>query len=128
MTGHPDDVGWVDEHAGPFVRPYAVTQGRTRPSTGDFDLIAVVVATQPAGAISHNLQPEQVTILSLCQHPLSVAEVSAHLHLPLGTVRVLLGDLLGAGLILTSGPRPTEQPQPQRQRVLRQGIHGLSAL
>ncbi|WP_327000428.1 DUF742 domain-containing protein [Dactylosporangium sp. NBC_01737] len=126
---HTDGPAWADDEAGPFVRPYAMTQGRTRPAEGDFDLIAVVVATQPAGsARKDDLQPEQTAILSLCQRPLSVAEVSAHLHLPLGTVRVLLGDLLGAGLILTSGPRPSAQPQQQRQHLLKAVINGLHSL
>ncbi|MDG6105631.1 DUF742 domain-containing protein [Dactylosporangium aurantiacum] len=103
-----------------------MTQGRTRPSEGEFDLIAVVVATQPAGAARADLHPEQAAILNLCQRPLSVAEVSAHLHLPLGTVRVLLGDLLSAGQILTSGPRSTAQPQ--RHHLLKAVINGLNAL
>jgi hypothetical protein len=126
VTGHTDGPGWADDEAGPFVRPYAMTQGRTRPSEGNFDLIAVVVATQPAGSPRNDLQPEQSAILRLCQRPLSVAEVSAHLHLPLGTVRVLLGDLLGDGLILTSGPRPAAQPQ--RHHLLKAVINGLHSL
>lgn len=126
MRAHIEGPAWADEEAGPFVRPYAMTQGRTRPSEGDFDLIAVVVATQPSGMARNDLQPEQSAILSLCQRPLSVAEVSAHLHLPLGTVRVLLGDLLGAGLILTSGPRPAVQQQ--RHHLLKAVINGLDAL
>lgn len=126
MSGQTDGPGWADDEAGPFVRPYAMTQGRTRPSEGEFDLIAVVVSTQPAASIRGDLPPEQAAILNLCQRPLSVAEVSAHLHLPLGTVRVLLGDLLGAGLILTSGPRPAAQPQ--RHHLLKAVINGLNAL
>ncbi|WFE29128.1 DUF742 domain-containing protein [Solwaraspora sp. WMMD791] len=31
----------------------------------------------------------------MCHAPLAVAEIAAHLDLPLGTVRVLLSDLLG---------------------------------
>jgi Protein of unknown function (DUF742) len=126
VSRYLDGPGWADDDAGPFVRPYAMTQGRTRPSEGNFDLIAVVVATQPSSTARNDLQPEQVAILSLCQRPLSVAEVSAHLHLPLGTVRVLLGDLLAARLILTSGPRPAAQPQ--RHHLLKAVINGLHSL
>jgi hypothetical protein len=117
---------WLDEDAGPVVRPYAMTQGRTRPTTGEFDLIALVVATQPAPGSMVGLQPEHVAIINLCQHPLSVAEVSAHLDLPVGTVRVLLGDLLDGGLILARGPRPVEQLH--NQHVLKAVINGLRAL
>ena len=47
MTSH-DGYGerWFDQDAGPVVRPYALTKGRTLPSGGaSFGLIDVVVAT-----------------------------------------------------------------------------------
>jgi hypothetical protein len=117
---------WLDEEAGPVVRPYAMTRGRTRPTSGEFDLIALVVATQPASAVIVGLEPEHIAIMKLCQRPLSVAEVSAHLDLPVGIVRVLLGDLLDKGLILTRGPKPAAQPHSQR--VLKAVIDGLRSL
>jgi DNA-binding transcriptional ArsR family regulator len=105
---------WYDDDAGPVVRPYAMTRGRTRPVTGSFDLISLVVSTRDAaervpaaigagtrgdsgGAVG--LTPEQIEIVGRCRQPLSVAELAAGLDLPIGTVRVLLGDLLAAGLI-----------------------------
>ena len=60
------------------------------------------------------------------QAPLSVAEVAAELDLPLGVVRVLIGDLLDAELVRVSRPvPPAELPDEQ---VLREVIHGLRAL
>jgi hypothetical protein len=53
--------------------------------------------------------PEHLAIVSLIQRPLSVAEVAAHLKLPLGTVRVLLGDLLERQLLRVREPRPTSK-------------------
>ena len=47
MTSH-DGYGdrWFDREAGPVVRPYALTKGRTLPSGGaSFGLIDVVIAT-----------------------------------------------------------------------------------
>jgi Protein of unknown function (DUF742) len=43
--------------------------------------------------------PERSRILQLCSAPISVAEVSAGLALPLGVVRVLLDDMLHENLI-----------------------------
>ena len=40
-----NDERWLDAAAGPVVRPYAVTQGRTRHSGEAFDLVATVTAT-----------------------------------------------------------------------------------
>jgi DNA-directed RNA polymerase specialized sigma24 family protein len=117
---------WLDDDAGPVVRPYAMTQGRTRPTAGEFDLIALVVATQPVSAALVGLGPEHTVILTLCQHPLSVAEISAHLDLPVGTVRVLLGDLLAKGLVLARDPKPVAQLHSQR--VLKAVINGLRSL
>jgi hypothetical protein len=124
----PDDEVWYDQEAGPVVRPYAMTRGRTRPAAGEFDLIALVVATQPELSARSALGPEHAAIMRICQRPLSVAEVSAYLDLPLGIVRVLLGDLLDKGLILASGPQAEAQSQGPSQRVLKAVINGLRSL
>src|SRR5881392_2853457 len=121
----PTDV-WLDDEAGPVVRPYAMTRGRTRPTTGEFDLIAIVVATQPASAAPVGLEPEHLAIMGLCQRPMLVAEISAHLDLPVGIVRVLLGDLLDGGLILARGPQPAAAGP--NERILRAVINGIRAL
>jgi hypothetical protein len=121
----PEEV-WLDEDAGPVVRPYAVTGGRTRSDVGEFDLIALVVATRPVSALGPGQAPEHVSIMRLCQRPLSVAEVSAHLNLPVGVVRVLLGDLFDDGLIRIHQPPPASQPPSQW--ILNAVINGLRSL
>jgi hypothetical protein len=121
----PEEV-WLDDDAGPVVRPYALTGGRTRSDVGEFDLIALVIATKPVSAVGLGLAPEHVAIVRMCQHPLSVAEVAAHLNLPVGIVRVLLGDLLDEGLIRTHQPPPASQPP--NPRVLNALIDGLRSL
>ncbi|MEU8181339.1 DUF742 domain-containing protein [Micromonospora sp. NPDC049047] len=97
------DEAWYDDDAGPVARPYTMTGGRTTPARGQFDLITLVVARRSATPPTP-LFPEQARIVELCHHPVSVAEVGAELDLPLGTVRVLLGDLLATGLIETHDP------------------------
>ncbi len=44
--------------------------------------------------------PEHRSICGLCLDTRSVAEVAAHLRLPLGVARVLIGDMAGMGLVL----------------------------
>lgn len=122
----PSNDVWVDDEAGPVVRPYAMTRGRTQPTRGEFDLISLIVATRPISTADVGLGPEHVAIMHLCQAPLSVAEVAGHLDLPLGIVRVLLGDLLDKGLILARQPQ-TGTPL-QQQHVLEAVINGLRAL
>lgn len=134
---------WFDDEAGPIVRPYAVTGGRTRHGRSDFDLIAIVVTVDDAPAdpdlipdmnlsagaphrVELTLGPEHEKIVMLCQSPLSVAEVASELDLPLGVVRVLLGDLLEHELILVRRPAPVAQFP--NERVLKDVIDGLHAL
>jgi uncharacterized protein DUF742 len=125
-TTDVDEEGWVDEAAGPVVRPYAVTHGRTRPARGDFDLLTQVTALHPPGESEDARQPEHAAILRLCQNPLSVAEVATQLDLPVGSVRVLLGDLLDRGLIRTRSPVPAAHPPTDH--VFKAVLDGLRAL
>ncbi|MFI9326903.1 DUF742 domain-containing protein [Kitasatospora sp. NPDC052868] len=120
---------WYDDEAGPLVRPYAMTRGRTRPAGREFDLIALVVADVPDGPDAPDLPvgPEQGRILGRCRAgALSVAELAADLDLPLGVVRVLLGDLLAAGYIRVS--RPVPPALLPDERILQEVVHGLRAL
>ncbi|MGI5145052.1 DUF742 domain-containing protein [Plantactinospora sp. CA-294935] len=122
----PPEIHWVDEHAGPVVRPYAVTRGRARPVTGKFDLISQVSTVRTASSQDIGLGPEHLAIVALCRRQLSVAEVAAHLDLPLGTIRVLLGDLLERQLVRVFEPRPA--PVLTDNSVFERVINGLRAL
>jgi len=117
---------WLDSDAGPVVRPYTMTQGRARPAAGSFDLAALVVATNSAaGPPSLRPNPEHRAILAFIQQPMSVAEITSHLDLPLGIVRVLLGDLLKHGLVAIYEPPGADQ---HGERVLGTLINGLRSL
>ncbi|WP_330456617.1 DUF742 domain-containing protein [Streptomyces sp. NBC_00820] len=121
---------WFDDEAGPVVRPYAMTRGRTTsPGQHRLDLIAVVVTEADAGdpESEPTLGPEHVEIVGLCRaEPLSVAELAAELDLPVGVVRVLVGDLVHAELVHVTRPvPPAELPD---ESILRDVINGLRAL
>ena len=91
----PDPV----TETGSLVRPYTRTGGRTR---SDYDLaIEALVSTSDRGWDAEDaLLPEHRSICELCMDTRSVAEVAAHLRLPLGVVRVLIGDMAGMGLVV----------------------------
>ena len=120
------DHEWVDEEAGPVVRHYAMTSGRTRPRLGEFDLITLIISTRTTAQIDGGLQPELATILRTCQSPVSVAELATRMDLPTGIVRVLLGDLLDRGYIRTRSPAPAAQLPTER--VLKAVLDGLRSL
>ena len=119
---------WVDRNAGPVVRPYALTGGRTQPISGTvLDLIAVLVAsTWDQGFDDVALSPEHRRILGLCRGPATVADVASTTALPLGVVRVLIADLIGQGRITVLAARPVgEEPSTA---LLKEVLHGLRAL
>ncbi|MFG2090409.1 DUF742 domain-containing protein [Spirillospora sp. NPDC048824] len=123
-----DDDLWVDEEAGPVVRPFALTRGRTRSRRrgGDLDLIAVVVTAEVPMPDPFTLGPEDERILEFCLNPVSVAELASHLRLPVGVVRVLVSDLLNRGLMdVHSRAAPAGRPD---RRILKEVIDGLRAL
>jgi Protein of unknown function (DUF742) len=117
---------WLDREAGPVVRPYAVTKGRTIPSgEQSFGLIDVVSATGERPPAHFRPGPEHRRILSLCRRPTPIADVISEMDLPIGVVRVLLGDLAAEGMlrvILTQSEPGTEQ------RLLRMVLDGLESL
>jgi hypothetical protein len=121
---------WFDDEAGPVVRPYAMTRGRTTsPAQHRLDLIAVVVAEAHADDPEEDqtLSPEHVDIVGLCRDaPQSVAELAAELDLPVGVVRGLSGDLVDEEMVHVTRPvPPAELPD---ESILRDVISGLRAL
>lgn len=121
-----DDERWLDEHAGPLVRPYVMTSGRLQPIRGTFDLISLVLATGLTPAPELGLGPEHMAIVRLCENLMSVAEIAGQLDLPAGTVRVLLGDLLDKGFVTVEDPQP--ETDMDDLRMYQAVIDGLRAL
>lgn len=79
----------------PLIRPFLLTQGRTRPLRSDLRLETLVLA-DPA-ALYAPLEFESKAIVRMCQNAVSVAEVAVWLAAPLGVARVLIADLIAAG-------------------------------
>ncbi len=114
------------------VRPYAVTGGRVRSDRSDYPLEALVELL-PGGVAGQGLTPEKRAILQHASHGyISVAELSALLHLPLGVVRVVLSDLVEAGFVRVHGSSPVEvrtgQSPALSLSVLESVLNGISAL
>lgn len=125
MTHGPDE--WVDEEAGPVVRPYAVARGRTKSSSPALDLLATVSGTglpAPAKAELSGQHRRMMDCVTAQTRP--VAEIAAELDLPVGVARVLLGDLLDYGLV--SVRPPLAKATTPTESLLREVINGLRAL
>ncbi|MGH3382383.1 MAG: DUF742 domain-containing protein [Actinoallomurus sp.] len=118
---------WLDDQAGPLVRPYVMTSGRMQPIRGTFDLVTLVEATGLTAPPELGLGPEHQAALRLCEQVMSVAEIAGHLKLPTVTVRVLLGDLLDKGLVTVQDPRTDDEfmNDEQMYRAVIDGLHAL---
>ena len=119
-------TGRYEADPGPFLRPYAMTEGRTEPSGADLaieDLVGVAsAAADPPGWLSL----EHRSIALACRETLSVAEVAARVDLPLGVTRVLVGDLVGYGMVqIHRAPSHTGGPNVA---LLEQVLDGLQRL
>lgn len=115
--------GWYDEAAGPLVRPYTITSGRTPEDSARLDLSTQVMTLrseqEPAG-----LGPEHRAIVRLCRQPVSIAEIAVYVKIPLGVVRVLCGDLIDRGLVITRSPThdPVKAPDLETLQAVLDGL------
>ncbi|AFU03167.1 DUF742 domain-containing protein [Nocardia vulneris] len=114
---------WFDEAAGPLVRPYALTRGRTTGAGPELDMLTSVVTDDAAGPLRRT-EPEYADILRVCRVSQSVAEVSAQLRLPLAVTKILVGDLIGDGQLIFRAPVPTEAG-PEDLNILRAVLDGI---
>lgn len=128
MSAQRLDVG----PAGPDDRslripPYTLTGGRTRAAV---ELpIETIVASTPTGLASvGRLGTECRRIVGMAAAPLAIAELSAHLRLPLGVIRVLVGDLLAEGLVRTSVTDAARDGGRPDVAVLQKVLDGLRSL
>ncbi|HTR95170.1 MAG TPA: DUF742 domain-containing protein [Trebonia sp.] len=104
-----------------------MTGGRTRHSGAAFDLVATVTATHARVADPGGLGPEHFSVLQLAQVPTTVVDIASDVDLPLGVVRILLGDLRELGLVLIQAPVSMKARQVDRN-TLREVLHGLRGL
>lgn len=88
----------VEPHDASIVRAYAWTGGRTR-SNINLEIETLVSANDQSRQSAGILQAEHQHVVDLCRSPRSVAEVAALMRLPLGVVKVLLGDMAERGLV-----------------------------
>lgn len=120
------DEVWFDDAAGPLVRPYALTRGRTQDDRYGLDLVTLVVSVQPE-VHERVVEPEHADVLWICEHPLSVAEVAAKIDLPLCVVKVMLADLIeGNYVIYRTGWQPVRNtPDMDTMQKVLDGIRKL---
>lgn len=110
-----------------LVRPYALTEGRTTPSI-DLPLEAIVATVEVA--VGKYLAPEDIraSIVALCEERISIAEIAAHLSVPIGVARVLVADLVVTGTLEIQATLRGDATQVERRELIERTLSGLRAL
>jgi len=124
MTRH-GGYGWQEGRR--VVPAYALTQGRTRPAGHELALETLVTSTGLAARYEAALQMEWHAIVALAVRPISVAEVGAALHMPIGVARVLVSELAEAGYLTVSLPIPVDENGRPGREILERLLDGLRA-
>lgn len=108
------------------VRSYTLTKGRARTR---YQLLVETMISVPSDGYdaqsADSLLPESKAIYEHARRPVSMAELSALLTIPLGVIRVLVSELADSGLILV---HPTGHTYRYDKNVLERVLDGLDKL
>ena len=121
----PSDAPGADDEHAPVarrVRPYTITSGRTSSSVD----LPVEASLRRAGDREPLLSGPARQILDVCDRR-SVAEVSALTSMPIGVVRVLLGDLVEQGLVEVQDTLTDGSSTDERIQLIERTLRGLRA-
>ncbi len=91
-TDNEDEHVMVEDD---FIRPFLVTAGRTTASVDGLKLETLIQSS--VSSLGRQLRFEAARVHELCKAPISIAEISAHLSIPSGVVKVVVGDLIESG-------------------------------
>lgn len=114
------NAAFDDEPVARFVRPYTITSGRTD-TTVDLPFEATLSRQQDSGT---GLSEAARQVLDVCDRK-SVAEVSALVKMPIGVVRVLLGDLVEHGLVRVQNTITEDSSRDERIELIERTLRGL---
>jgi uncharacterized protein DUF742 len=110
-----------------LVRPYTLTAGRTdsRVSLPLEAPIETVISDEPRRWPGSDVRAQ---ICAMCGSSPSVAEIAAHLSLPIGVARVLIGDLVSSGHLKVRTTLSDQSSIDERRELLGRTLRGLRAL
>ncbi len=118
---HPE----LEDDAPParLVRSYTITSGRTK---AEVDLPMEATLRRQGFDDEPGDGPRQ-QILRVCDSQ-SVAEVAAKVKMPIGVVRVLLGDLVQEGKVRVQATLTDTSSRDERRELIERTLRGLRAL
>lgn len=107
------------------VPSYAIVSGRT------YDTKSLALETMVSlvvGRTTTLLNYEKKQIVEIASKPISIAEISAYLALPLQVAKILVGDLIASGFLKSGKAMKTVNDRPDKQTLNKvlEGLKGLS--
>jgi hypothetical protein len=120
----PATTPLVDSDDEPMVRAYLITNGRTDTL---IDLaFESMVSLVDSARNSNNFSFERANIINLCRDGAqSLAEIAAKLRVPIGTARVLAGDLIAEHVLNVHVPNSNLSNDVALLKRLINGVHAL---
>lgn len=98
MTDWDEDDADLQTGDAGLVRPFLLTGGRVR-ATRELPFETLVQPTLRSRARLDDLAFEQRMIVERYEVPVAVAEISAHLEIPIKATQIIVCDMLDAGLL-----------------------------
>lgn len=126
MSEAEPPTAWRRESRPALARPYSWTEGRTEPVV-DIAIEAQVQTTPEGRAVPVRRTSPLWTVIELCSAPRSVAEIAAHLCVPLGVAKVLVADLLSEGLVIVQATLDDDTSVDERRDLIERVLGGLRA-
>lgn len=123
-----DDRAGLDPDHAPvarFVRAYTITAGRTEAKV-HLPMEATLLRQHQRSGRARFVSGPALEVLEICDTR-SVAEVSALVSMPLGVVRVLLGDLIEQGLVQVQATITERSSNDERLELIERTLRGLRA-
>jgi hypothetical protein len=112
---------------GRFVRPYAITGGRTDVDL-DMDVATQIEATPKGAAAQARYRWEASQVIEVCRRPVALVEIAAALSLPLGVVRVVVADLEKDGAVGVHRPPDDDLDSASYTELLERVLEGIRSL
>ena len=106
------------------IRLYALTGGRTK-SRHHLLVETLISVPQYDPRLAETLMPESQALYELARETTSIAEMSAHLAIPLGVIRVLISDLAAQDAVFI---HPTGFTYQYDRIILERILDGLKKL
>ncbi|MBA8823664.1 hypothetical protein FHX42_000993 [Saccharopolyspora lacisalsi] len=123
-SDEPGDAPGGREVRSRRVRPYALTGGRTR---SRHQLLVETMISVPSydAEFAETLLPESRSLYENARSPVSLAELSASLSIPLGVIRILVSDLAAEEAVFI---HPTGHTYQYDHTILERILDGLNKL